>query len=90
VVPSGRKRMRSSRCSPKVRAPSDKAASAGDEQGVTSFGALQDALSRRAQDKLAYYLFDVLHLNGEDVRGKTLLERKELLRKVVPRDHAPL
>jgi len=32
-----------------------------------------------------YYAFDILWLNGRDVRNLPLLERKKILRKVVPR-----
>jgi len=30
-----------------------------------------------------YYVFDVLHYNGEDMRGRPLMERKELLNKIL-------
>jgi DNA ligase D-like protein (predicted 3'-phosphoesterase) len=61
-----------------------------DETGAMSFGALQQALSNRAQDKLHYYLFDALYLNGEDLRRKPLLERKQALRDVIPSGHTSL
>jgi len=32
-----------------------------------------------------YYAFDVLWLNGRDVRNLPLVERKKILRKVIPR-----
>jgi bifunctional non-homologous end joining protein LigD len=55
-----------------------------DEQGASSFGALQQALSDSKQDRLHYYLFDALYLDGEDLRKKPLLERKEALRAIFP------
>jgi bifunctional non-homologous end joining protein LigD len=55
--------------------------------GATSFEALQQALSNNAQDRLHYYLFDALYLDGADLRRYTLLERKKALRAVVPADH---
>jgi bifunctional non-homologous end joining protein LigD len=55
-----------------------------DEQGASSFGALQQALSDNKQDRLHYYLFDALYLDGEDLREKPLLERKEALRAIFP------
>ena len=61
-----------------------------DETGAMSFGALQQALSNGAQDKLHYYLFDALYLNGEDLRAKPLLERKQALRDVIPSGHMAL
>ena len=50
-----------------------------DSRGVTSFSSLQ----RRARERVAifYYLFDVLRLDGEDVRGLPLRERKAKLRR---------
>ena len=59
-----------------------------DEQGASSFGALQQALSDNKQDRLHYYLFDALYLDGADLRTKPLLERKEALRAVIPQGHA--
>jgi len=59
-----------------------------DEQGASSFGALQQALSDNKQDRLHYYLFDALYLDGADLRTKPLLERKEALRAVIPLGHA--
>jgi DNA ligase D-like protein (predicted ligase) len=46
--------------------------------GVTSFSRLQ----RRSRERVAifYYLFDVLRLDGEDLRGLPLRERKARLR----------
>jgi ATP-dependent DNA ligase len=32
-----------------------------------------------------YYAFDILWLNGRDLRELSLLERKKILRKVIPR-----
>lgn len=57
-----------------------------DEQGVSSFGALQQALGGRP-DEIVLALFDVLHLNGYDVRSLPTLQRKELLRALL--DGAP-
>jgi bifunctional non-homologous end joining protein LigD len=58
--------------------------------GATSFEALQQALSDNAQDRLHYYLFDALYLDGVDLRRQTLLERKEALRAVIPGRHRHL
>src|SRR6185312_7552912 len=39
------------------------------------------------QDKpIQYYIFDLLQLNGHDTTGLTLLERKELLQKIIPKN----
>jgi bifunctional non-homologous end joining protein LigD len=47
--------------------------------GATSFPALQAALSAGADGGLIFYAFDLLALNGWDLRGCTLLDRKRLL-----------
>ncbi|TDQ00912.1 non-homologous end-joining DNA ligase [Labedaea rhizosphaerae] len=53
----------------------------------TSFAALQPRIHlvdpervKASQVKVYYYLFDVLHLDGEDVADRPLRERKQLLR----------
>jgi bifunctional non-homologous end joining protein LigD len=54
-----------------------------DEDGRTDFGALQDALSdgkERGNGRMAYYLFDILHLDGEDLRKEPLTTRKTILK----------
>jgi bifunctional non-homologous end joining protein LigD len=42
-----------------------------------------DLMKRQCQP--VYYAFDLLWLNGRDLRGLSLLERKKILRKVIPR-----
>jgi bifunctional non-homologous end joining protein LigD len=49
------------------------------EDGVTSFASLQDALSRSQTTRLTYHLFDILHLDGSDLTGLPLSERKQIL-----------
>jgi len=46
-----------------------------DANGVSSFAALQDALSRGQGTKLSYHIFDLLHLDGHDLTGLALLKR---------------
>jgi bifunctional non-homologous end joining protein LigD len=53
------------------------------ENGTTSFQALQNALSPGRTAELTYFLFDILHLNGYDLRGVPLEERKRVLRAVL-------
>lgn len=50
-----------------------------DESGVSRFGALQDALSRKADGEMVFFAFDLLHLNGFDLTDVPLVRRKELL-----------
>ena len=44
------------------------------------------ALLRRAKDGLCVWAFDLLHLNGEDLRGRPLIERKRLLSDLLAGD----
>jgi bifunctional non-homologous end joining protein LigD len=53
-----------------------------DAEGHTDFGALQNALSE-GSGRFGYYLFDILHLDGEDLRSKSLSERKEILKTLL-------
>ena len=55
------------------------------EDGVTSFAALQDALSRGQAERLTYHVFDLLHLDGRDLTGLPLIERKALLAPLLAR-----
>jgi bifunctional non-homologous end joining protein LigD len=52
--------------------------------GISSFNALQNALGDGGSGDLLYYAFDLLWLDGYDLRGVPLLERKRLLKGVVP------
>jgi bifunctional non-homologous end joining protein LigD len=60
-----------------------------DSQGHTSFSALQVALSE-GHDTFGYYIFDLLHLDGEDLRKRPLLERKKLLEQLFASKKGPL
>jgi bifunctional non-homologous end joining protein LigD len=61
-----------------------------DERGAASFSALQQALSDKAGDRLSYYLFDLLWLNGEDLRAEPLIDRKARLLNLMPKRAGPL
>jgi bifunctional non-homologous end joining protein LigD len=50
-----------------------------DKQGRSSFPALQAALSAGRDHTLAFYAFDLLHLDGWDLRPCPLLARKQVL-----------
>ncbi len=54
-----------------------------DEEGRTHFQRLQNTLKSKNDKNLVYYIFDLLYLNGEDLRSKSLAERKELLKKLL-------
>jgi bifunctional non-homologous end joining protein LigD len=61
------------------------------EDGRTDFQSLQGALRRRAdQGRLVYFVFDLLHHDGVDLRGEPLEARKDRLRMVLAGEGAPL
>jgi bifunctional non-homologous end joining protein LigD len=51
--------------------------------GVSDFSGLQDDLKTGRHDRLAYYVFDLLYLDGYDLTGSPLLRRKEMLRTLI-------
>jgi bifunctional non-homologous end joining protein LigD len=53
-----------------------------DARGVTHIDGLNDAIAGRPQ-QLAYFAFDLLHLDGQDLRHCPIEERKALLRDVL-------
>lgn len=54
-----------------------------DSRGISRFQLLQNAL--RAKASLRYCVFDILFLDGKDLRKLTLIERKEKLRNILPK-----
>ncbi|ESW63022.1 DNA ligase D [Mesorhizobium sp. C277A] len=54
-----------------------------DEKGISRFALLQDALSAGASSKLHFYAFDLLHLDGWDLRKAPLARRKALLAELL-------
>lgn len=48
-------------------------------EGRTNFSELQAELSRGDQDRLLYYAFDLLWLDGQDLRRRPQIERKAML-----------
>jgi bifunctional non-homologous end joining protein LigD len=51
--------------------------------GTTSFQALQNALTGQDQGQLAYFVFDLIHLEGFSLARAPLEERKTLLKDVL-------
>jgi bifunctional non-homologous end joining protein LigD len=47
--------------------------------GSVNFQALQNAFDVRSETDLVYYVFDLLYLDGYDLRSSPLIERKRLL-----------
>ena len=56
-----------------------------DHNSAPDFSALQAALSEGRARDLIYFVFDLLFENGEDLRGLTLLKRKERLAALLAR-----
>jgi bifunctional non-homologous end joining protein LigD len=54
-----------------------------DELGVTHFGDLQDAIANGESSRMVFYAFDLPYLNGYDLTGVALVERKKLLEKLL-------
>jgi bifunctional non-homologous end joining protein LigD len=47
------------------------------KDGVTSFTELQDVLSNGPAERLVYYAFDLLYLDGRDLTGLPLVQREQ-------------
>jgi len=54
-----------------------------DEKGKTDFQALQSYLSKPGGKSPAYIVFDLLALDGEELRGRSLTERKQALEELL-------
>ena len=54
-----------------------------DDQGQPDFELLQN-YRKTGRGHLLYYIFDLLHWQGHDLTGLPLLQRKELLKKILP------
>ncbi|MEZ2126766.1 MULTISPECIES: DNA ligase D [unclassified Sinorhizobium] len=52
--------------------------------GASDFSALQHDLSQGHDDRFIFYAFDLLYLDGYDLRNVALIERKALLEKLLP------
>lgn len=53
------------------------------DSGASDFSALQADLSAGRTDRFAFYTFDLLHLDGYELRPSPLRARKELLRRLI-------
>jgi bifunctional non-homologous end joining protein LigD len=58
--------------------------------GVSSFQALQNAGKAGSDARLVYYVFDLLYLDGYDLRKLPLFERKEQLQAILQEVGSPL
>jgi bifunctional non-homologous end joining protein LigD len=53
------------------------------ESRTTSFADLQAAFQEGAENNLTYFVFDLLHLDGHNLRGLPLVDRKAVLAELV-------
>jgi bifunctional non-homologous end joining protein LigD len=60
--------------------------------GISSFSLLQQDLKVSRHDRMAFYLFDLLHLDGQDLKRAPLRARKAALTELLARapKHGPL
>lgn len=58
------------------------------EDGVPSFSLLQQALQAGDEKRMAFYVFDLMHLDGTDLRPLPLATRKAALGKLLARTPA--
>ncbi|HEY2755244.1 MAG TPA: DNA ligase D [Pseudolabrys sp.] len=56
----------------------------GDD-GVSSFSLLQQALKSGDDERMVFYVFDLMHLDGHDLKPLPLTARKEALAKLLAR-----
>ena len=54
-----------------------------DSAGMPSFNLLQAAISEGRDERLRYFVFDLLYCEGFDLTKATLLDRKTLLEQIV-------
>lgn len=57
-----------------------------DERGASDFEALKSAIRWRPHT-LVFCAFDLLHLDGKDLRDRELVERRAELRELIPSEH---
>lgn len=55
--------------------------------GLSSFSLLQQDLKTGRHDRMAFYVFDLMYLDGADLRSEPLVARKNALAKLFGREH---
>jgi len=61
-----------------------------DENGISSFSALQAALKAGERDRFVYYVFDLLYCDGRDLRDLPLIGRKAELARLLGKGRGPI
>jgi bifunctional non-homologous end joining protein LigD len=59
-----------------------------DGDGVSRFALLQEALSQKAGHRLVFFAFDLVSLNGWNLTGVPLVERKKMLARLLAAQEA--
>ena len=61
-----------------------------NEAGASNFSLLQADLADKKSDRFIFYAFDLLYLDGQDLRGAPLIARKEALQTIIASGSDPL
>lgn len=61
-----------------------------NEAGISLFSLLQQDLAENRRDRFSFYAFDLLHLDGRDLRAQPLSARKEALTALMASARPPL
>jgi bifunctional non-homologous end joining protein LigD len=59
-----------------------------DEKGVSRFQLLQNAFGRKQPERMAYFVFDLLYLDGYDLTAAALMDRKSILQSILDKRSA--
>ncbi|WP_354132631.1 hypothetical protein [Bradyrhizobium sp. RT4b] len=59
-------------------------------EGRTNFSELQADLAKGRQDRMLFYAFDILFHNGDDLRSKPQIKRKEILKELIDMLDSPV
>lgn len=54
-----------------------------DDRGVSNFAELQAAFQEGGHRQIIYFAFDLLHLDGHNLRGLPLIERRNILERLM-------
>ena len=58
-----------------------------DEEQHSNFQLLQNSINEHLQTDFRYYVFDILYLDQYDLRDLPLIERKQILQRILPANH---
>ncbi len=58
-----------------------------DKEGKSNFQLLQNTIKARQAADFVYYIFDLLYYDNMDLRQLPLIQRKQILRQLLPKNH---